>query len=146
MRASRADTLRPVSGYWTFPWHAPSKCLDEGKVLLAVAVVNTFAEAVVTMLPIPLIMRLPMKRRQQVLASILLCLGVIVVLVGCVRCYYVWMSTIASWDQTWWSAPCWICGIVEVDLAVVCADHIRLHSATNAFRYVPARRLFLQSS
>jgi len=78
---------RPVATYWTNHGIGPNtaRCIDEGKSLFAAAVVNTLAELLIALLPIPLIALLKLPRRQRNWTITLLCLGFLVVVCGCVR-------------------------------------------------------------
>ena len=111
---------RPVEAYWIFPPTA-GHCLDEGKVLLGSGVINCFSDLLTTVLPIPIVARLQMPRRQRFGVCVLLCLGFIVTIAGITRTYFIWKSLIAQYDETWWAYPLWIAAAVEIDLAVICA-------------------------
>jgi hypothetical protein len=76
--------------------------MDYGSATFAEAVLNTFSEAVVAALPLPIILTLPMSNSQRRLVVALLCGGVFVVVVGCVRVYFVW-QTFATYDPSWWA-------------------------------------------
>jgi hypothetical protein len=81
-------------------------------------VLNTFSEAVVAVLPLPVIYMLNVTNHQRNMIIGMLCGGVLVVLVGCVRTYYVWQM-IANHDPSWWAMPHWITSEVEMDVAIV---------------------------
>lgn len=72
------------------------------------------------LLPIPVVLRLRMETKQRLGVISLLSLGIIVALIGSIRSYYVWRSVI-SYDLTWYSTPHWICAMVEVLVAIICA-------------------------
>jgi hypothetical protein len=97
------------------------KCLNEGVSLFVAAIFNTFSEFLVALLPIPVVMRLQMDRKQRWAIASLLSLGFIVSIAGAVRTYYVWLSEIHTFDLSWYSVPHWICAAVEIDLALICA-------------------------
>lgn len=64
-------------------------------------------------------MRLQLPLKQRLGVMVLLCLGIIVTAAGTVRTYFVWLSLIDSWDETWYAYQLWISACVEIDLAVV---------------------------
>lgn len=64
-------------------------------------------------------MRLQLPLKQRLGVMVLLCLGIIVTAAGTVRTYFVWLSLIGSWDETWYAYQLWISACVEIDLAVV---------------------------
>jgi hypothetical protein len=74
---------RPVSAYWKFP--ASGKCLDDGKNTLAAGIISSFADLLITALPIPMILRLQMPMSQRIGVMILLSFGFIVTIAGVIR-------------------------------------------------------------
>ncbi|KAK5111136.1 hypothetical protein LTR62_005335 [Meristemomyces frigidus] len=111
----------PIQAYWVFPPDSGGRCLDEGKVLLGSGIINCFSDLLTTVLPIPIVARLQMPRRQRIGVCILLCLGFIVTIAGIIRTYFIWKSLVQQYDETWWAYPLWIAAAVEIDLAVICA-------------------------
>jgi hypothetical protein len=123
----------PVSDYWKLG--GSTKCIDEGKATLAVGIINCFADALVTVLPMPMVInvcrfegfgigrltreQLNMPHRQRIAVIILFGLGFIVTIAGAVRTYYIYESLIVSYDETWYAYPLWIAAAVEIDLGVV---------------------------
>lgn len=112
-------TLSPISAYWTLSPPAGAYCLDEGKTVLGIGIVNCFIDLLVTVLPIPLVRKLQMPLQQRIGVMILLSMGLLVVVAGIVRTYYIWKGLIASYDETWYTFPLWIAAAVEINLGVV---------------------------
>jgi hypothetical protein len=104
---------------WTWPQNPNAKCIDNGKAMLAAAILNTLSEFILALLPVPIVLTLHMTRGQRWTVVSLLSLGFFVSICGAVRCYYLWM-TIAMYDPTWWAMPHWIVSEVEIDTAIVC--------------------------
>ncbi|KAB2568988.1 hypothetical protein DBV05_g12335, partial [Lasiodiplodia theobromae] len=111
----------PISAYWTLSPPAGAYCLDEGKTVLGIGIVNCFIDLLVTVLPIPLVRKLQMPLQQRIGIIILLSMGLLVVVAGVVRTYYIWKGLIASYDETWYTFPLWIAAAVEINLGVICA-------------------------
>ncbi|KAF9634705.1 hypothetical protein BFW01_g5600 [Lasiodiplodia theobromae] len=109
----------PISAYWTLSPPAGAYCLDEGKTVLGIGIVNCFIDLLVTVLPIPLVRKLQMPLQQRIGIIILLSMGLLVVVAGVVRTYYIWKGLIASYDETWYTFPLWIAAAVEINLGVV---------------------------
>lgn len=109
----------PVSAYWTIG--STGHCLDEGAVTLAAGIINCTADLLVTVLPIPTVMRLKLPLRQRIGVVILLSLGFIVTIAGIVRTYYIWRALIDTYDESWYTYPLWIAAAVEIDLGLLCA-------------------------
>jgi len=112
----------PVQSYWVYPpdfghYH----CLSEGTTTLIIGVLNCLVDLLVTLLPVPLVMKLQMPLKHRIGVCILLSLGFVVTIAGIVRTYFIWKSLMDSWDETWFSYPLWICATIEIDVAVMCA-------------------------
>jgi hypothetical protein len=60
-----------------------------------------------------------MPRRQKYAVALLFSMGIIVTVAGVVRTYYIYVSLIGEYDQTWYAYPLWIAAAVEIDLGVV---------------------------
>lgn len=101
-----------------FEWPGTGYCIDETAANVSLAALNTFAEALVAALPIPVVMSLDMHKLQRRTVLCLLCLGFLVSIVGTVRTYYVW-KLFDSDDLTWYASPHWICSEVEISTAMV---------------------------
>lgn len=80
--------------------------------------INTFSEALVASLPIPILFKLKMDQRTRLNVLSLLSLGYLVALVGSVRTVLVWHLFDTN-DLTWWAAPHWIASEVEISIAIV---------------------------
>lgn len=109
----------PVSAYWAFPPQL-QKCLPEGPVTLGAGIVNCIADLLVASLPIPIVVKLQMPRRQMIGVVLLLSLGFVVTLAGIIRTCFIWKSLMDSYDEMWYAFPLWIAAAVEIDLAMVC--------------------------
>ena len=101
---------------------AASHCLPEGELMVISGSINCFCDLLTTLLPIPIVMRLQMPKRQRVGVCVLLCMGLVVTVAGIFRTYYIWKSLVDSYDETWYAYPLWIAAAVEIDLAVVSAS------------------------
>ncbi|KAK4958652.1 hypothetical protein LTR28_005415, partial [Elasticomyces elasticus] len=109
---------KPISAYWVYPPMPAGSCMDEGTVTLWAGVINCISDLLVTVLPIPIVMRLQMPLKERLGVVVLLSLGFAVTVAGVVRTYFIWWSLIKSWDETWFAYPLWIAAAVEIDLAV----------------------------
>lgn len=58
--------------------------------------------------------------RQRFAVTVLFGMGFIVTIAGIVRTWYIYISLIKSYDQTWYTYPLCIAAAVEIDLGVVC--------------------------
>jgi hypothetical protein len=97
---------------------AGAKCINDGRMMEIAAVLNTFSEIVIAVLPVLAVFRLRVDPRQRWSVIGLLSLGFLVAFAGCFRTYFLWKS-ISTYDMTWWSTPHWICSEAEIDTALV---------------------------
>jgi hypothetical protein len=110
----------PAENFWRDPFAWQSlHCESIGLVMFTVSVINTVLELVLALLPLPVIFDLNLSRRQQLSVLSILCLGIMVTILGCVRTWFVWKSLIGSWDISWWGGPHWIVSEVENNVALV---------------------------
>lgn len=120
---------RPIKAYWVLPPIKGSRCVDEGTSNLPISIVNTVCDLIVTVTPIPIVMKLQMPIRQRIGVVILLSLGLVVTIAGVMRNVYIYKSLIGTYDETWYAYPLWISTLVELDLAVVCTLNLWPHSS-----------------
>jgi hypothetical protein len=114
-----ADNHRPLSSILEFPSAEYPVCFDIGGFMFACTVINTSLELIIALLPIPAAFHLQLDGRQRWSVVSVLCLGVFVAVIGCVRCYYVYTMAVATYDVTWWAEAHWICSQVEIDVSLV---------------------------
>jgi len=107
--------------------HKGAVCINEGLLFYIGGIINTIADALITVLPIPLIMRLQMPKHEQIGVIVLLSLGFFVTLAGVIRTYYIWLAQVHTQDETWWSYPLFVAATVEVDIGIVSVVHNRHH-------------------
>jgi hypothetical protein len=111
--------------------------------MLAGASLNTISEFFLAALPIPAVFYLRIKGRQRWAVISILSMGFLVVLVGCIRVYYIWKG-IHTIDVAWWAGPHWICSELEIDTALVSKNGLVVDYDANisTYRYVPASQSF----
>jgi hypothetical protein len=109
----------PVSAFWTYPPDLNATCIHTGDFLFAVSIINTLIELIVVILPLPVLLVLPLDPKQRIPVTCLLCVGLLVPIIGALRCYYVYIDIVVSWDVYWNAEPEWICSEVENYLALV---------------------------
>jgi len=85
-------------------------------------VVKTIVDLLITTLPLPLVLRTNMQRRQRYGVAVLFGLGYIVTGAGIVRTYFTWkVFNNKQGDQTWEEYPAFLGATVENNLAIICA-------------------------
>ncbi|KAI1526722.1 hypothetical protein PtrSN002B_011590, partial [Pyrenophora tritici-repentis] len=111
----------PVENYWTIDAPADS-CMDEAVLTMICGVINSVADLLTTLTPMPLVFRLQMPLNQRLAVAMLFGMGFIVTAAGIVRTWFIYRSLFNEWDQTWFTYPLWISAAVEIDLGVICAS------------------------
>ncbi|KAL6156126.1 hypothetical protein ACJQWK_09639 [Exserohilum turcicum] len=81
---------------------------------------HTIADLVVTILPIPIIMRLPLSRSERLGALSMLSLGFAITTAGCVRIYDSWYASTGNHDLAWDTWFVWIAALAEVNFGLIC--------------------------
>lgn len=81
--------------------------------------VNLFTDLLTTVVPMPLIWRLKLPRRQRLAVIAIFGLGITVDIVGAVRTYYVWQDAVGTWDSTWYAWLVGMTGAVEIHVGIV---------------------------
>lgn len=137
-RSSNGNTNRPTYAYWSFPEPAGSRCLNEGPVTIVGGLVKIAVDILITTLPIPLIMRMNMQKKQRYMVSILLGLGYIVCIAGAVRAYYTWKAFYNTNDTMWYEYPAFIASGLENNLAIVSLWFLSSEFLANEGRFAPA--------
>ena len=113
---------RPLAGYWTlFPPPTPRNCLNEPRTHLIAGCWNTIMEATLVVLPTIIVLRSrSLPRRQMIVVTCLFAAGWLVVLVGAVRTYLLYVQTTAPDDDfTWLSWVSYLTSSVELYLGIV---------------------------
>jgi len=91
-------------------------------IVLSANIVKVFFDVLITTLPIPLIARMKISRRQKWGIICLLSLGYVVTAAGILRTYYTWLLTTAPLgDETWDLYPAFLATSIETDLSIICA-------------------------
>ncbi|TLD32386.1 hypothetical protein E2P81_ATG05362 [Venturia nashicola] len=116
----------PIKAYWAWPPLPNSHCLQDGRSMQAIAVVNTSVEVFIAILPVIATFRLQVDPRQRCSVIALLSLGFVVAIAGVIRTVFIF-RLLRSNDLTWWSGPQWLVSEIEIDLALIgaCAAPLR---------------------
>jgi hypothetical protein len=88
-------------------------------VTIVGGIVKIVVDLLITTLPIPLILRMNMPRRQRYLVALLLALGYIVTAAGAIRTYFTWKAFYDTNDATWCQYAAFIAAAIENNVAVV---------------------------
>ena len=117
MNLAKTDIDSPVSAYWTLSVQ-PQNCRPEGRSLLVAGILNTCTDLLVVLLPIPTVWNLKLPKRQQAILVILFSAGLLVVIAGAVRTYWMYRVT-ETYDRTWMAYPEFISSSVELNVGIV---------------------------
>jgi hypothetical protein len=112
------NIIRKPSLYWTLSLTPQGTCISETKNLLGAGIINTVADFIVVVLPMPTVWKLKLPLQQQIIVLMLFSAGFIVICAGAVRTYYLYQVTI-GWDRTWTAFPAWVSSSVELYVGIV---------------------------
>jgi hypothetical protein len=127
--------FRTPAAYLTLTWHPQPACLSETAHLLAAGIVNVITDILVVGLPMPMVLKLKLPKRQQIAVAFLFGVGLLVTLAGAARCVYLYETT-TQWDKTWLAYPVYICSSVELFVGIVSHLLSAHRFRTNSTRYV----------
>ncbi|KAF2428626.1 hypothetical protein EJ08DRAFT_651002 [Tothia fuscella] len=111
---------RPIDQSGSYPIKEGSHCLDEGLTNTILAAFHCLADFIVTVWPIPIILKLQIPKKVRIFILALLNVGFTVTIAGCLRAYFIW-SAKASYDRTWYAYPTWFVAGLELNLGILCA-------------------------
>lgn len=135
-----------MSGFWRYMYPRPKDmCLDEVSITFPAACVKVVVDFIVTTLPIPLVMKLKMTRRQRFGSVLLLGCGYLITAASSVRTYYTHRVYVTG--DTWDFYTVFLAGSIENHIAVVCCFPCVRRNGTDESRSVlvcQLRDLFLK--
>ncbi|KAK6526549.1 hypothetical protein TWF694_005131 [Orbilia ellipsospora] len=108
----------PVEAFWT--GDPTAKCIPRQALWFANAGINIFTDFSIAVLPLPVIVKLNMPRRQKIPLMMIFALGFFICIVSILRLRFLIklsQSTDPTWDQpatAYWSA-------IEMNISIVCA-------------------------
>ncbi|KAL8314416.1 hypothetical protein RB593_008174 [Gaeumannomyces tritici] len=126
MALAVAIAVAPISTYWDLGEQAPV-CLRESLLMFSLAVANVTTDLLLAVLPMPTLAKLNLPLGQRIATIALFSLGLVVIAVGVVRCYWIYDVVVLDMaDFTWEGANhsynVWIWTALECNLAINCGS------------------------
>ncbi|KIW05906.1 uncharacterized protein PV09_03100 [Verruconis gallopava] len=112
---------KPIQFYWELTGPVGAYCKPEGPIAVTFSVFKCLLDFVITTLPMPLVLRTQMRRRQRLIVAGLFGLGYVVSGAGMARIYYMYKIFLGDADMSWWQYPVFVTCQIEACLAIVCA-------------------------
>ncbi|KAL5339152.1 CFEM domain-containing protein [Aspergillus crustosus] len=114
-------SCNPISHYWNM-WDGEHEgsCLDHDKVLLAHSIINILLDVGITLLPMPVLLRLHMSRGKRAGVVAIFAVGVVVTIISIMRL----VETVGfnnTDNPTKAFVPVGIWSLLEFDVAILCA-------------------------
>ncbi|KAF4451269.1 hypothetical protein F53441_5690 [Fusarium austroafricanum] len=100
---------------------ADKKCIDINAFYLANAAVNIMTDILTYSLPIPLIIKLRVPRRQKISLGIIMCLGLFACLSSIIRITYI-PKMLVSKDATWVISDAMYWSVIETNIGILAAS------------------------
>ncbi|OJD31431.1 uncharacterized protein BKCO1_4800058 [Diplodia corticola] len=118
---------RPLHAFWNKmdpEWALTNNytCFNEGADFIASAIVSVITDAAVCVLPLLVVRRLQMPRKQKWALSALFGVGFFLCLCGIMRVVYMYNIYYTTYDTTWAAATVWSWTLVETHFAIICAS------------------------
>ncbi|KUL88116.1 hypothetical protein ZTR_04012 [Talaromyces verruculosus] len=111
-----------------YPYH----CINGGQVVVAASVINVFTDFMTAVVPMPLIWKLNLPRRQRLAVIGIFGIGVVVTVASSVRTYYAWFGAFGTYDTSWWGWATCLSASIEINLGLMCASAPALRPLTKA--------------
>jgi hypothetical protein len=102
--------------YPDYPYH----CINGGQVVVGASIINVFTDFMTTVVPMPLIWKLNLPRRQRLAVIGIFGIGIVVTIASSVRTYYAWLDAFGSYDGSWWGWAAGLSASIEINLGLVC--------------------------
>lgn len=117
-----------------YPYH----CLNGAQVVMGASIINVLTDFMTTVVPMPLIWKLKLARRQRLAVIGIFGIGIVVTVASSVRTYYAWFQAFGTSDTTWWGWATILAASIEINLGLVChSPPASLDGPNNDFiRYV----------
>lgn len=118
----------PFEAYWeqfNIPWRLeghPFTCLDEGANTLSNTVFSTLCDFIAFLLPLSLLWRLQISKKQKLALGGVFSVGLLVCVVGIVRIVYITRLYYFTYDATWEAYHVYGATAFELLLATICAS------------------------
>jgi hypothetical protein len=110
-------SCQPLSAQWTVSFE-PQKCVNMEVFLLVAGILNTLSDFLVVLLPIPVVLKLQLPRRQLIVVTMLFGAGFLVCAAGGARTWFTYMLT-SSFDATWYGYRASLSSSVELYIGIV---------------------------
>ncbi|KAM5441322.1 hypothetical protein MferCBS31731_003752 [Microsporum ferrugineum] len=110
----------PLTNYWNS--FLQKGCMDEEIRLLPAIYSNAVMDVMILLTPCPTLWRLHLPVRDRIVLIVMMCLGLIACVAGCVKSYYMYQTLVGTYDVTWEGYKVWVWTDIEVNLAVICAS------------------------
>ncbi|ROW07619.1 hypothetical protein VPNG_06795 [Cytospora leucostoma] len=112
----------PIKKSWDINYPlGEGRCFDLVALYMSVAIVNIITDAILLLMPIPLIMGLNMPEMKKPLVLVVFIFASATIVTSIVRCAYL-PSLYKNDDETWFITKPTVWMIIEANLAVVCAS------------------------
>lgn len=96
-------------------------------MIVAASVINVFTDFMTAVVPMPLIWKLNLPRRQRLAVIGIFGIGIVVTVASSVRTYYAWFDAFGSYDASWWGWATCLSASIEINLGLVCHFQDWLH-------------------
>ncbi|KAF3491562.1 uncharacterized protein GIQ15_01079 [Arthroderma uncinatum] len=110
----------PLTNYWNNI--LLKGCMDDAVRLLPGIYSNAVMDVMLFLTPCPTLWKLQLPIRDRIVLIVMMCLGLISCVAGCIKSYYMYQTLVGTYDVTWEGYKVWVWTDLETNLAVICAS------------------------
>ncbi|EFQ98136.1 hypothetical protein MGYG_01172 [Nannizzia gypsea CBS 118893] len=110
----------PLTHYWTS--FLQEGCMNEEYRLLPAIYSNAVMDVMILLTPCPALWKLHLPLRDRIVLIVMMTLGFIACLAGCIKSFYMYQTLVGTYDVTWEGYKVWVWTDLEINLAVICAS------------------------
>ncbi|KAK3360440.1 hypothetical protein B0T25DRAFT_130115 [Lasiosphaeria hispida] len=116
-------TCWPVEAYWLAVTGMQGVCLNKGVLTFSNAGINIATDLILIVVPVPLLWRLQIPKKQKIILMGLFCVGALAVVTSIIRLQSLYMIAIAPQaEQSVMGVSIAIWSCIEINTAIICAS------------------------
>ncbi|KAK0716158.1 hypothetical protein B0H67DRAFT_582507 [Lasiosphaeris hirsuta] len=116
-------TCWPIEVYWLAIAGAQGVCLNKGALTFSNAGINIATDLILIVVPVPLLWRLQIPKKQKIILMGLFCVGTLAVVTSIIRLQSLYMIAIApEAEQSVMGVSIAIWSCIEINTAIICAS------------------------
>ncbi|KAG7001511.1 hypothetical protein G7Y79_00031g066260 [Physcia stellaris] len=133
----------PIIKYWNSK--VPGHCIIPIRAAFSYGTMNFVSDLFIFILPLPMVWRLKLSRRQKVGVTLVFMGGAVAFIAAAIRYGLLFYKLFYAEDKTWWAGKVTLCMVLEINTGLICSctpalkpfvNHLR---STRSLRNTPLR-------